>query len=339
LVQLYFVLNKFKEVIPYTERQVAIDPSDLNMKVKLGILYTDAQRYEDAKGVFKEILISVPASDKVLYYLGALYQQTNDTEEAIQYFTKIPEESNLFHDGQVQIGRILQAKTLENPDKTPESNDQLDRFEEFVSQASKKDDGLKIELSLMLAITFDQLNNVNKALQLVQDIEKLDGLNEKQIYYLASLYEKQKQYDHSYELISRILKENPENADALNFLGYSYLERNVKLEEAFELISKAHKIKPDDGYIVDSIGWYYFKKGDLDQALFYIQKAYSLIKDDAEILKHLALVHSALNNPGEAKKYLTEAMKFCEEDQKQDMQRILSDMESKPRLPASSSSN
>lgn len=333
LVQIYFVLNKFKEVIPYTERQVALDPSDLNMKVKLGILYTDAQRFEDAKGVFREILISAPTSDKVLYYLGALYQQTDDTEDAIQFFSRIPEDSNLFHDGQIQIGRILQAKSLQ---PNFEQGGGLSRFEEFVQKGSQKGDDLMVELNLMLAITFDQLKYADKAIKLAQKIENSESLTEKQIYYLASLYEKQKLHQESYDLINKILIKNPDNADALNFLGYSYLERNIKLEEAYELISKAHELKPEDGYIVDSIGWYHFRKGDLEQALFYIKKAYNLVKDDAEILKHLALIYAAMNQNVEAKKYLTEALKICEEDQKEDLLRVYTELDAKPRLPASS---
>ena len=67
----------------------------------------DFEKYQKAKGIFKEILMLVPESDKVLYYLGTLFQHTGEFEQALNYFAKIPDSSSLFIDANVQSAQIL----------------------------------------------------------------------------------------------------------------------------------------------------------------------------------------------------------------------------------------
>jgi tetratricopeptide (TPR) repeat protein len=114
LVQVLFANEMFEKVLPYAEQLSSLDQSDLNLRVRLGILYTDAKMYDKAIGVFKEILAAVPSSDKVLYYLGSLYQQTSDFEKALDSFNKISEESSLYVDSSMQIAQLLQSLVQSN---------------------------------------------------------------------------------------------------------------------------------------------------------------------------------------------------------------------------------
>ena len=84
---------------------------------------------------------------------------------------------------------------------------------------------------------------------------------------MAHVFEKDGQYLEARKLVQAIVDKDPNNAHALNFLGYSYLEKNEHLEVAFDYISKAVKLRPDDGYIRDSLAWYYFQTGKLKEAL------------------------------------------------------------------------
>lgn len=87
--------------------------------------------------------------------------------------------------------------------------------------------------------------------------------------------------------MQKILSIDPDHADALNYIGYTYAEMGIRLDEALKLIEKALKIKPNSGYIVDSLGWIFFKKGQYDRALELIKKALSLTPDDPTIIEHL----------------------------------------------------
>jgi tetratricopeptide (TPR) repeat protein len=100
-----------------------------------------------------------------------------------------------------------------------------------------------------------------------------------------------------------VVRLKPNNADALNYLGYTYADMGINLDEAESLIQNALKIKPEDGYITDSLGWVYYKRGQYRQALKYLMKAVDLVPDDPVILEHIGDVHRMLRNAGEALNY------------------------------------
>ena len=91
--------------------------------------------------------------------------------------------------------------------------------------------------------------------------------------------------------MSSIIEINPNHADALNYIGYTYAEQGIRLDEAMSLIEKALSIKPDSGYIIDSLGWVYFQKGMYDEALKYLEQAASHVPNDPTIMEHLGDVY------------------------------------------------
>ena len=84
-----------------------------------------------------------------------------------------------------------------------------------------------------------------------------------------------------------VLKLDPDNADAINFIGYSYADRGIHLLKAEEMIKKALRLKPGNGYITDSLGWVYFKQNQNDLAIKYLKEASAIIPDDPLIAEHL----------------------------------------------------
>ena len=97
-----------------------------------------------------------------------------------------------------------------------------------------------------------------------------------------------------------MIRLEPKNVNALNYLGYTYAEMGKNLDEAERLIKKALKEKPNDGYITDSLGWVYFKKGLYDQAVKYLEKAVSLVPNDPIILEHMGDAYFKVSEKGKA---------------------------------------
>jgi len=60
--------------------------------------------------------------------------------------------------------------------------------------------------------------------------------------------------------MKKVLEIDPDNAETLNFIGYSYAERGINLDEAESMLLRAIELKPGNGYFIDSLGWLYFKK-------------------------------------------------------------------------------
>lgn len=335
-VQIMFALGKMDEVIPFAERLTTIDPSDLNLKVRLGILYTDHKRYDDAKGIFKEILLAVPDSDKILYYLASLYQQTDELEKAVETFSRIPTSSNLYMDGSFQVAQILSALALEDYERGDE--EKVERYLSYIDQKTEELPKIKVELQVNMASFFEAVGETDKAIAALRGVSKEENFTESHLYYFASLLEKKLLYGEAEAAIRALLVKNPNNAHALNFLGYSILERGGDMDEAHKLISRAVELKPEDGYIRDSLGWYYYKVGKVDMALEHVEKAWSLVKNDTVINKHLAILHQEMKNYAKAKKYYLEALRFCKvEEEKVELIKRIEDLSGsvEKRLPAS----
>ncbi|HAZ13969.1 MAG: hypothetical protein A2X86_17475 [Bdellovibrionales bacterium GWA2_49_15] len=333
LVQVMFAGEMFDKVLPYAEKLAGIDPSDLNLKIRLGILYTDAKRYSDAKELFKQVLESVPENDKIIYYLGALYQQTGEFEDAVTYYSKVPNSSSLFLDSNLQIATILQVRAQE--DHLNNSEEGLHVLLDFVKKQSAAYPEMKTELYVNVAGHYDGMGQTEEAIKWLEPVVTGEKFGDQQRYFLASLYEKVADYDKSQKIVEEILKRDPENAHALNFVGYSLLDRGVDLDKALDYIVHAVKLRPDDGYILDSLGWYYFKIGDFKKALVHIEKAWKMQKDDVVITKHLAQVYLKMQKLKEAKKYFVEALKNCKvESERSEVMEAMEEMEDN-RLPAS----
>jgi len=143
-------------------------------------------------------------------------------------------------------------------------------------------------------------------------------------YSLGVLYEKTDRFEAAIQQMRQILELDPEYADALNFIGYSYADRGINLPEAEALIEKALKLKPDNAYITDSLGWVYFKQNRMDEAVKYLQEAARLMPDDPAILEHLADAYARTGRIPEA---LDIYRKILERTPgKDDLQRKISDL-------------
>jgi tetratricopeptide (TPR) repeat protein len=337
MVHALFLKERYKEVIPYAERLSDIEPDNLNLKVKLGILYTDAKQYPEALSVFKELLQSAPQSDKILYYMGAIHQEMQDWQQSIEYFNQIPTSSALYSDSSIQMANMLSTLAQEEMGEDKTESNWKEAFLKHVNGRMETLKDLRLEFSVIKAGFYESIGSFKEAMDtmmVVQD-EKNFGLSHK--YYLANLFEKEKRFEESTALIMGIIEKEPKNAHAWNFLGYSMLMRGNEMDKAFEFIQKAKAISPNDGYIRDSLGWYYYKKGEVKKALVELQAALKQVPDDIEILKHLAIVHQEMKDFIKAKNFWESALKHAR--YKNDRQEILSRIEAleKDRIPASQS--
>lgn len=333
LVTVLFTMENTKDILPYAELLSTIDTNDLNLRVRLGLLYSELSRYDEALNLFKGVLSVVPESDKVLYYLGALSLQTQRIPDALEYYQKIPSSSPLFGDATMQMAHVLAALTKE--ENQAQRNDAVARFHSFIEQRSKESEDAAFDLKMLQANFYEDTFQLKKAIEAISLFQQHKNFSESHSYYLASILEKDGQYLEARKLVQKILDKEPNNPHALNFLGYSYLEKNENMDKAFDYISRAVKLKPNDGYIRDSMAWYYFKVGKFQEALVEEKKAFELVRNDATITKHLGIIYQRLHNFDKAKEYLSEALSQTKVlSEREDLLKIMADLE-KTRLPAS----
>jgi tetratricopeptide (TPR) repeat protein len=107
-------------------------------------------------------------------------------------------------------------------------------------------------------------------------------------YYLAMIYEEDDAFDEAEHHLRECLREDPQDPDVMNFLGYMYAEWDRKLGEAEKLLNQALAMDPDNGYYLDSLGWIYYQQGDADKAIELIRRALLVMgQDDAVLRDHL----------------------------------------------------
>lgn len=144
---------------------------------------------------------------------------------------------------------------------------------------------------------------------LLNDAENADIL-----YARALMAEKVGNIKVLEEDLKYILEKRPNDATALNALGYTLVDKTTRYQEAKLYIERALAIKPSEAVFIDSYGWLFFKVGQYETAKKHLEKAYN-IQPQAEIAGHLVEALMALNESKGAKKLLRDALEKNKDDQ------------------------
>ena len=139
------------------------------------------------------------------------------------------------------------------------------------------------------------------------------------LYRRGSCYERLGQFEKSDKDLLNSLEINPNDAYVLNYLAYSWLERNYKIDTSITMLEKAHKQKKNDPYILDSVGWAYYLVGDLIKAEQFLRKAIKIMPDDPIVNDHYGDILWAMNRKTQAKYYWQSVLNFenTEDDMKE----------------------
>jgi len=81
---------------------------------------------------------------------------------------------------------------------------------------------------------------------------------------------------------------SPDNAHIINYLAYSWIEKNINIEKSLNMLKKANSLRPNDGYIIDSLGWALFKLKKYKEAKKYLQLAVRFMASDPVVNDHYA---------------------------------------------------
>jgi tetratricopeptide (TPR) repeat protein len=152
-----------------------------------------------------------------------------------------------------------------------------------------------------------------KALDAAEKLADDDVEVKQNIWFMrGAMLERQKKFDAAEAEFRKLLKDKPEHAGALNYLGYMLADRDVRLDEARELIQKAVDLDPDNGAYLDSLGWVYYRQGKLSEARDALVKALATMNEDATVHEHLGDVYSKLGKTSDAISQWQAALKAYE---------------------------
>jgi tetratricopeptide (TPR) repeat protein len=150
------------------------------------------------------------------------------------------------------------------------------------------------EFRLYLGSFYEQVEAYQKAEKALKDGLDLDLKNSRLYFRLGVVYDKWGKRTTPLPPCGRSSVLNRTNANALNYLGYTYADMGINLDEAEQLIRKALDQKPGDGYITDSLAWVYYKRGQYEKALPILEQAPAWSLTTPSSMEHLGDVYSKL---------------------------------------------
>jgi tetratricopeptide (TPR) repeat protein len=134
----------------------------------------------------------------------------------------------------------------------------------------------------------------------------------------GAMLERQKKFEPAETEFRKVIALNPSNASALNYLGYMFADRNIKLDEANRMIQHALELEPGNGAYLDSLGWVYYRLGKLEQAEGLFVQALEKIGTDPTVHDHLGDVYFKLGKTKDAINQWQAALKEYRSGSQQD---------------------
>jgi tetratricopeptide (TPR) repeat protein len=223
-------------------------------------------------------------------------------DKALEEFLRVPEKSELFVDARIQAAYLYDRR------------EQTQRAIETVQSALKKKNDQK-EIFALLASLYRKQKDYPKAIEAMERVIVLDSRSDQAHFQLGALHDENKNKDKSIASMKRAIELNPQNAAALNYLGYTWAEMGIHLDEAETLIQRALKIEPNDGFYIDSLGWVYYQKGDYVRAVEQLERAVEITVDDPTIIEHLADAYEKIGKRDLALARYRDALKRSKEEE------------------------
>jgi tetratricopeptide (TPR) repeat protein len=298
-------------------------PDNTNLRMQYARMLVEDGKFDFAREQFLILQRQTPENPEVLMSLALLYIETKQLDEAADFLDQLIEMDKNVDVANYYHGRIAQNR---------------ERHKEAIAYYLKVKNGSYVfEAKLRIAGLFARLGRVSEAIdQLELLAEKQTSWPNRVRAYLAQgeILRSTKRYKEAFEMYSRALMQNPEDADllyaraltaekvdrldiaesdllkvlstepenanALNALGYTLADRTERLQEALEYIKRAMELVPDDPAILDSLGWVSYRLGKMQDAVKWLGKAFELL-EDAEIAAHYGEVLWKLNQRDKAR--------------------------------------
>jgi tetratricopeptide (TPR) repeat protein len=234
---------------------------------------------EDLALVYLQLALYLqPRHGLALLSLADLYENLKKPQLAIKVYERMPADSPLRRNAEIQLGVNYDAI-----DRTDDAKKHLEKL--ILSRADDLEAIMALGNILRARKSFQECADVyGKGIANIARPEKPNWL----IFYFRGIcYERAKQWPKAEADLKKALELYPDQPHVLNYLGYSWVDQGVNLDEGMAMIRKAVDQRPDDGYIVDSLGWAYYRINNFDEAVKHLERAVELKPEDPTINDHL----------------------------------------------------
>jgi tetratricopeptide (TPR) repeat protein len=233
----------------------------------------EQERSDDAFVLFDALYLSGRMLDQARYYLGRIEQYRKNYSQAIEWYSAI-EEGDLLIEGEIRSAGllILNGEYQEGGRRFAQLRNEVPEIavkaylteSDFLYHAKQYSQGYALLTQALLEIP-DEPSLLYSRGMLAERMDRIELLEQD---------------------MRAILQLDPDHAHALNALGYTFVDRNIRLDEAQALIRRALALLPDSPAVIDSMAWFYYRKGEYQKAEALLRRALEL-EDSPDILAHL----------------------------------------------------
>jgi tetratricopeptide (TPR) repeat protein len=277
LAQLYIEQERYADARAVFQRQLDADPADRELEYAVAAISLQMRDYANAQRLFEDLKkAGFGEPGAVAFYLGEIAEETRHYDDAIARYREVAEGDRAWlaklriaavmgKQGHVQGAREFLGR-LE-----PDGRDQEIELKQAEAQLLQDAGDYKGARAVLTAALADEPDSVELLYDSAMVAEKLDRLDEAEAQ------------------LKRVIELKPDNAQALNALGYTLVDRTERAVEGMQLIERAHALAPSDPFILDSMGWAHFRLGNLSESEKFLRRALAE-RPDPEIAAHLGEV-------------------------------------------------
>jgi len=249
--------------IIYLQLGLELKPDHPLALVTLGDVFERLKQYDQANAIFNRVPKDTPVRVSADISIGQNYEQMGQGEDAMAYLDKLVKERPDDVEVVMALGNVQRSR------------------KKFAEAAE----------------------SYGKAIQLVGTPQRGHWIL---YFYRGTSYERSKQWDKAEADLKKALELVPDGlpaakAQVMNYLAYSWVDRNENIDEAFKMLTKAVELAPRDGMIIDSLGWAYYRMGRYEDAVRELEKAVELKAGDPTINDHLGDAYWRVGRKLEAK--------------------------------------
>jgi tetratricopeptide (TPR) repeat protein len=272
LAELYEIEKSTAEAIASYQEAAKLDPRNPVLQFKLGRVAYDTGRWAIAETAFQNVKALTPQDPAVHYWLARTYEERKAWKQASDA------AAEAYKLGKNPQFLPLQAYYLSMQRRTAECA--------AVLEQARAADPKNPNTLLFLGMAYLDLRKPEKALPLLEQAAKLAPAESSAQFQLGVAYDRMNRFEDAIAQFEKVLKIDPKSASALNYLGYTFADKNIRLDEADTLLTKALEIDPKNPAYLDSMGWLRYRQGRYEDAIKALQEAVEKAPD-AIIYEHL----------------------------------------------------
>jgi tetratricopeptide (TPR) repeat protein len=264
-------------------------PDSIHAGLMVGLAYLEEGMLAEAEAEFEQVGRQFPDNDQVLYLLASVKAERKDSAAAQELLQKIRPDSQQFVDSRLFLASLM----IEGG--------QRDQALEMLTKA-RSQAAWAPQLVLAQATMHEEAKRFKEARQIYLDSLKSFPDVAEIRFRLGFVEDKLGDTQACVKAMRKAVELDPDHADALNYLAYTWAERRENLNEALAMALRADQLKPENGYIVDTVAWIYYAMGDLRKSIPLLERAVTLSNEDPVILEHLGDALAGLGRLAEARR-------------------------------------